>query len=76
MYFCQLEEWSCSDGYTMVLESCYKLITEEITHLEAELFCSDNETASLVAETTSLHVITLISSFFYNNNTSLYFLIF
>ena len=70
MYFCQLEEWSCSDGYIMVQESCYKLITEEMTHLEAELFCSDNETGSLAAETTPLHVIILIFCFFHNNNTS------
>lgn len=47
----------------MVQESCYKLITEEMTHLEAELFCSDNETASLVAETTPLHVITYFQFF-------------
>ena len=64
MYFCQLDEWSCSDGYIMVQESCYKLITEEMTHFGAELFCSDNETASLVAEITPLHVITLIFCIF------------
>ena len=56
MCFYKLDEWSCSDGYIMVQENCYKLITEEMTHIEAELFCSDNETASLAAETTPLHV--------------------
>ena len=48
--------WSCPDGYSMLQESCYQLFSYEMTHLEAELFCTSNESGIMSNETTPLHV--------------------
>ena len=56
----------------MLQESCYKLFTEEKTHLEAELFCADNETAFLATEKTPLHVTTTTTESFEKYYTILF----
>ena len=48
--------WTCPTGYTLFLESCYKILSGELPAMDAALKCIQEEEAQLAEAPTTMHL--------------------